>query len=297
MIHGKSLAQSYLENKNPKIKVHYILRNITIVFSKNYPIQRKIVKKSYILLLLLLTLELSAQKITIFAASDLKFALDSIKEEFVKKHPSANLNMIYGSSGKGMHQIENGAPYDIFFSANMAFVEKLYAQGDIVTPPKLYATGRIVLWSKHKEFDTTKGFENLKAPWVKKIAIANPSHAPYGEKAKQALESLKLYETLQKRLVLGENISQTAGFIASGSAEIGVIALALVLAPTIANSKNSNYYLIDDALHEPLLQGYGITKVGADKSLTQTFYDFLETKEANAILEHYGFIAKRGVKK
>ena len=251
-------------------------------------------KKSLVSLCLLLslTLDLFAQKITVFAASDLKFALDSIKEEFLKEYPKERVEMIYGSSGKGMRQIENGAPYDIFFSANMAFVEKLYKQGDITTKPKLYAIGRVVIWSKHKEFDAKIGFENLEKPWVKKIAIANPAHAPYGEKAKQALESLHLYEKINSKLVLGENISQTAGFIASGAADVGIIALSLALAPTIARSQHKSHYLIQSNLHEPLIQGYGITKVGSQKALSKEFYDFMRTKKATAIMKRYGFASK-----
>jgi molybdate transport system substrate-binding protein len=231
-----------------------------------------------------------ADKITIFAASDLKFALDDVKKEFLKANPKDELEMIYGSSGKGMHQIENGAPYDIFFSANMAFVETMYKKKDVVTKPKMYAIGRVAIWSKHKNFDATKGFENLKAPWVKKIAIANPTHAPYGEKAKQSMESVGIYEGLKPKLVLGENISQTAGFIASEAADVGIIALSLALAPTIANTGFNKYYLIDNKLHEPLEQGYGITKVGATKPLSKKFYDFMETKTADVIMKKYGFV-------
>ena len=189
-----------------------------------------------------------------------------------------------------MHQIENGAPFDIFFSANMDFVEKLYQKGDISTKPKMYALGRVVIWSKHKNFDVSKGFDNLKAPWVQKIAIAHPGHAPYGEKAKQSLESIGIYNDIESKLVLGENISQTAGFISSEAADIGVIALSLALAPTIANTEFNKYYLIDKKLHEPLNQGYGITKVGSTKSLSQKFYDFMENPKADAIMKKYGFV-------
>lgn len=243
-----------------------------------------------LILVLSLNGTLWADKITIFAASDLKFALDDVKAEFLKDNPKDEIETIYGSSGKGMHQIENGAPFDIFFSANMDFVEKLYQKGDISTKPKMYALGRVVIWSKHKNFDVSKGFDNLKAPWVQKIAIANPAHAPYGEKAKQSLESIGIYKDIESKLVLGENISQTAGFISSKAADIGVIALSLALAPTIANTEFNKYYLIDKKLHEPLNQGYGITKIGSTKSLSQKFYNFMENPKADAIMKKYGFV-------
>lgn len=244
------------------------------------------------LLLLSLSGNLLADKITVFAASDLKFALDNVKTEFLKVNPKDELEIIYGSSGKGMTQIVNGAPYDIFFSANMEFVEKMYKDGDVTTKPKMYALGRIVLWSKDKNFDATKGFENLKASWVQKIAIANPAHAPYGEKAKQAMESFGMYEGLKSKFVMGENISQTAGFIESGGADIGFIALALATAPTIANTPYSKYYLIDKKLHKPLEQGYGITKFGSAKSLSKKFYNFMETKTADTIMKKFGFVVE-----
>ncbi|QOG12422.1 molybdate ABC transporter substrate-binding protein [Arcobacter sp. FWKO B] len=228
-------------------------------------------------------------KITVFAAADLRFALDEVKEAFLKQNPSHEMEMIYGSSGKGLHQVENGAPYHLYYSANEAFVEKLYSQGDIITKPRLYALGRVVIWSTHPKFDANKGFDNLNESWVKKIAIASPAHAPYGEKAKQALESLNLYKNVETKLVLGENISHTAQFVQSGAADIGIIALSLALAPTIADSKTSSYYLIDDKLHEPLLQGYGITKYAKDSKLAFEFYDFTLTDDAMKIMKKYGF--------
>jgi len=232
---------------------------------------------------------LYADTVTVFAASDLKFALDSIKEKFQVLHPDDTLNMIYGSSGKGRVQVRKGAPYDLYFSANMDYVESLYKTGDIITRPKLYAIGRIVIWSRNKHFDAKKGFDNFKMPWVDKVTIANPAHAPYGEKAKQALESVGLYKALKPKIVFGENISQTANYINIKAADIGIVALSLVLAPNIAGSEYSRYYLIDDSLHEPLRQGYGITKHGAASKLAKAFYDFMETSEAQKIMKTYGF--------
>ncbi|MFA5454410.1 MAG: molybdate ABC transporter substrate-binding protein [Sulfurimonas sp.] len=246
--------------------------------------------KKIILGLMILSMSLFAEKITVFAAADLRFALDEVKAKFLKEHPKDEVETIYGSSGKGMHQIENGAPYDIYFSANEAFVEDLYKGGFVTTEPKLYAKGRIVIWSKNPNFDPKKGFDNMKEPWVKKIAIANPSHAPYGEKAKQAMQSIGIYKEVESKLVLGENISQTTQFIQSGAADIGVIAYSLALAPTIAKSEHPNFHLIDGNLHQPLLQGYGITKVGANKPLTKEFYNFMDTKEAQTIMQSYGFV-------
>ncbi|AKF24247.1 hypothetical protein YH65_01670 [Sulfurovum lithotrophicum] len=243
--------------------------------------------------ILLLNSLLFADTITVFAASDLKFALDSIKEKFLAQHPDDTVNMIYGSSGKGRIQVEKGAPYDLYFSANMDYVESLYKKGNIVTKPKLYAIGRIVIWSKNGHFDAKKGFENFKMSWVHKVTIANPSHAPYGQKAKQALESVGLYKVLEPRIVFGENISQTANYINMKAADIGIIALSLVLAPSIARSEYSSYYLIDDSLHEPLRQGYGITKHGSKSKLAKAFYAFMQTPQVQQIMKKYGFVINK----
>lgn len=236
---------------------------------------------------------LHAGEATIFAASDLKFALDTIKKAFRESHPKDTVRIIYGSSGKGKVQIANGAPYDIYFSANMDYVEALYKSGDIVTKPKLYAIGRLVLWSKHPQFDAKKGFANLSEKWVEKIAIANPSHAPYGEKAKQALIHAGVYDRIASKIVLGENISQTANFIKSGAADIGVIALSLVLAPSIAKSEHAEYFLIDERLHAPLRQGYGKTKYGKDNKVADAFLDFFRTPESQAVMKRFGFSVPR----
>ncbi|MDZ7818777.1 MAG: molybdate ABC transporter substrate-binding protein [Aliarcobacter sp.] len=245
--------------------------------------------KKIILSLMVLCSSIFADKITVFAAADLRFALDEVKKEFLKESSNHELEMIYGSSGKGMHQIENGAPYDLYFSANEEFVEKLYKEGHAIEPSKLYAVGRIVLWSKNPKFDAKKGFDNLKEPWVKKIAIANPTHAPYGEKAKQAMESLGIFKEIETKLVLGENISHTAQFIETQAADIGVIALSLALAPTISEGTNPDYYLIDYKLHQPLLQGYSITKYAKDNKFAREFYNYISTDRSKEILKKFGF--------
>ena len=246
--------------------------------------------KKIIITFWLLTNLLLANKITIFGASDLKFAMDTIKDEFLKENLENSIDIVYGSSGKGMRQIENGAPYDIYFSANMDYVKYLYKKGEIVTTPKLYAIGRVVIWSKNRHFNPQIGFDNFSQKWVDKIAIANPIHAPYGEKSKQAMESIGIYKKIKSQIVFGENISITAGYIYTQSVEIGIISLSLALSPNIANGKNFAYYLIDDKLHKPLNQGYGITKYGSSSTLAKKFYDFMQTDKANLIMKKFGFV-------
>ncbi len=249
--------------------------------------------KKILIGLLLISTIVYAQKITVLAAADMRFALNEVKNLFIKEHPKDSVEIVYGSSGKGLQQIENGAPYDLYFSANISYVQKLYDEGLVITKPKLYALGRIVIWSTSKNFDPKKGFANLTQPWVKKIAIANPTHAPYGEKAKQALENIGIYKDIKDKLVLGENIMQTTQFVDKGAADIGVISLSVALAPHVALGKYPNYYLIDNSLHKPLLQGFAITKRAKDNVLAHDFYNYISSPEAKKILERYGFVVPK----
>ena len=225
----------------------------------------------------------------IYAASDLKYTLDEIIAHFIKKHPGIVIKPIYGASGKGMVMIERGAPFDLFFSANLDYVTVLAKKGLIAKEPKVHAKGALVLWSTHPHFDPALGLKNLTQPWVRKVAIANPKHAPYGMKAKEALENVRIYDKLKAKLVYGANIAQTAGFVKTGAADIGIVALSLVLAPTIQKSGHSAYYLLDETLYTPLLQGYGITKRGVEKPEALAFYRFIESDEARRIMKKYGF--------
>jgi molybdate transport system substrate-binding protein len=243
--------------------------------------------KKIILGLMVLYSSIFAGEITVFAASDLKFALDEIKNLYSSTNKNVDINLIYGSSGKGMIQIENGAPFDIYFSANQSYVQNLYEKGLLIEKPKLYALGRIVIWSKDKNFNKNKGFDNLKENWVSKIAIANPEHAPYGEKAKQALEKVELYKEIEKKLIFGENISATTNMINIQAVQIGITALSLALAPT--NEGKDNYYLIDESLHEPLFQAYSITKYAQNNKEAKEFYKFISNIESLKILKKYGF--------
>lgn len=230
---------------------------------------------------------LAAGNLTIAAAADLKFAMEEIVTTFRKAHPDDQIDVIFGSSGKFNTQIQQGAPFDLYFSADIAFPRTLAEMGLSAGPVKPYAIGRIVLWSNVRDASKMT-LKDLTDPAIGKIAIASPRHAPYGKRAEEALRSVGIWDQLQDRLVQGENIAQTAQFIQTGNAEIGIIALALALNPTLA--KAGGYHLIDDRLHEPLEQGFIITRRAADNPLAQTFADFMGSPEARAIMIHYGFV-------
>src|SRR5947209_4943843 len=179
-----------------------------------------------------------ASEISVAAASDLNFAFKEIVAEFEKKTGST-VKLSLGSSGNFFAQLSNGAPFDLFFSADIGYPKKLEEAG-LAEPGTLYmyAVGRIVVWvPKGSPIAVAElGIKALQHPSVKKVAIANPKHAPYGRAAVAAMEHYKVHDTVKDKLVLGENISQTAQFIQTGGADIGIIALSLAVAPAMKES-------------------------------------------------------------
>jgi molybdate transport system substrate-binding protein len=229
----------------------------------------------------------AAEKITIAAAADLKFALDEIVALFGKAHPADRVETIYGSSGKFQTQIRQGAPFDLYFSADIAYPRKLREEGFAAAEVQPYAVGRIVLWSSSR--DASKmALADLAGSSIRKIAIANPKHAPYGKRAEEALKAAGVWEKVEARLVYGENVAQTAQFVQSGNVQVGIIALSLALSPELA--KQGSYALIPDHLHQPLEQGFIVTKRAENNPLAQAFACFMAGQEARAIMGRYGFV-------
>jgi molybdate transport system substrate-binding protein len=228
-----------------------------------------------------------ADKIVIAAAADLKFAMDEIVLSFKADHPADEVAVTYGSSGTFNRQIQQGAPYDVFFSADIAFPRDLVKTGLAASEVTPYAVGRIVLWSA--SLDATKlTLESLADPNVTRIAIANPRHAPYGKRAEEALRALSLWLKVETKLVLGENIAQTAQFVLSGSAQVGIVALSLAINRELASK--GGYWLIPDNLHEPLEQGFVITKRAAGSDLARRFSAYVGSRTARTIMRKYGFV-------
>src|ERR1700674_1187904 len=174
----------------------------------------------------------SESEITVAAASDLTFAFKDVAARF-EKQTGSSVKMSYGSSGNFFSQIQNGAPFDLFFSADIDYPRKLEAAG-LTEPGSMYpyATGKIVLWAPSvSKLDLSRGLAVLLDPGIRKIAIANPEHAPYGRAAVAAMRHEGIYDKVKDEFVLGENISQTAQFVESGNADVGVLALSLAVAP------------------------------------------------------------------
>jgi len=223
------------------------------------------------------------RKITVAAAADLNFAMEEVSKEFRAAHPDVELQVAYGSSGNYFAQIQSGAPFDLFLSADVEYPRKLAALGigakdSIFT----YAVGRLVVWvPANSRLDPATA---LRDPSVKLIAIANPKHAPYGRAAEAALRSMGVWDTVQSRLVLGENIAQTLQFVQSGAADAGVVALSLALAPAMQGQ--GRYWEIPLDSYPRMEQGGIILK---DSAGARELRAFLLSEVGRRILKRYGF--------
>jgi molybdate transport system substrate-binding protein len=231
----------------------------------------------------------AAEAPAVAAASDLKFALEEIARGY-RTVTGNDVKLVFGSSGNFYRQIGQGAPFQIFMSADEAFVYKLADAGKTEDRGQLYAIGRIVLYvprASNIALDPElAGFKAAIASGaIKRFAIANPQHAPYGRAAEEALRKLGVWDALRPRLVTGENVSQAAQFASGGSADGGVFAYSLVQAPQIAGS--GRYVLISEAFHQPLRQRMVLVKGATENA--RGFYRYLQTPAARAVFSRYGF--------
>lgn len=228
-----------------------------------------------------------AERITIAAASDLKFALDEIVAAFHAAYPADEVSVVYGSSGNFYAQIRQGAPYDLYFSADIAYPRMLQESGGTASEVIPYALGRIVLWSLGPDAAQIR-LEDLADSRFTRIAIANPRHAPYGKRAEEALRASGVWEQVKPRLVYGENIAQTLQFVQTGNAQIGIVALSLVLGSE--PMRRGSYQLIPAELHEPLEQGFVILRRAAGNALAPRFAQYMQGQAAREVLDRYGFV-------
>ena len=231
----------------------------------------------------------------IAAAADLKFALDELLKDFRVKHPDARIDVTYGSSGNFLAQLSQGAPFDVFLSADMSYPRKLVEQGLVEENGVFaYAVGYLALWVRRDSpLPVEKlGMKALLEPAAKHIAIANPQHAPYGRAAEAALKSQGLHAALEGKLVLGENVAQAAQFAQSGAAEVGIIALSLALAP--AMKEQGRYWKVPSSAYPRMEQGGALLKKAEDPELARQFRDALLDARSRPLLERYGFTPPGG---
>jgi molybdate transport system substrate-binding protein len=225
----------------------------------------------------------TARTLTIAAAADLNFAMDQVSREFRALHPEIGVQIDYGSSGTFYTQIRNGAPFDLFLSADVEYPRKLAGDGiGAADSVFTYAVGRIVVWVPARS--ALEPSTALHDPSVRHVAIANPQHAPYGRAAEAALRAMGLYGTVEKKLVLGENISQTLQFVESGAADVGIVALSLALAPSLRGA--GRYWEIPVTAYPKMEQGGIILKPSRAAS---EFRAFLLNNTGRGVLKQFGF--------
>jgi len=241
------------------------------------------------LLLLLTGSFASAQEITVAAAADMSAALPQLVEAYTKK-TGRTVKLSFGASGNLTNQIRNGAPFDVFFSADEEYPQQLISEG-LASKDTLYryAIGRLVLWVPNDSpLDLSKiGIQALLDPSVKKISIANPATAPYGRAAAAALRHFGIYDQVSSRLVLGENVSQAAQFVESGNAQAGLIALSHALAPAMKDK--GRYWTVPLDAYPTLNQAAVVLSRSKQGDAARSFLEFLRSPEAASLLTSYGF--------
>jgi molybdate transport system substrate-binding protein len=229
------------------------------------------------------------EEIAVAAASDLNYAMKDLAVRYQQK-TGDKVGLSFGSSGNFYSQIQSGAPYDLFFSADSDYPKKLVAAGKIeATSLRTYAVGHLVLWaSNSSNLDPRQlKMDLLLQKNVQKIAIANPEHAPYGRAALAALEHFGLKDLVSEKFVLGENVSQAAQFVQSGNAQAGLISLSLAMSPVMKAS--GKYWELPTDSYPAIQQAVGILTSSKHKQAAQAFIDFVTLPEGAAVLQQYGF--------
>lgn len=229
-----------------------------------------------------------AGDLTVAVAANVQYTFEELKAEF-QKETGINIKSIIGSSGKFTTQIENGAPFDVFLSADMDYPKTLKKEGLTYNDPKIYVYGMLVLWTMN-DVDLSSGIEAVASPAVRKIAIASPNTAPYGRQAVNALKHYNLYNQVNKKLVYGESIAQANQFITTKAADIGFTAKSVVLA---ANMKDKGKWIeVEKDAYDPIAQGAVILKHAQKENLddAQKFFDFLFSDQAAEIFKKYGYV-------
>ena len=239
-----------------------------------------------VLLLCLLPLLAKAEEVTVAAAANVQFTLDELREAFTRK-TGIEVKTIIGSSGKLTAQIENGAPFDIFMSADTSFPERLFKGGLTLEAPRVYAYGYLVLWT-FKDIDLSKGLAGLADSAIGKIAIASPQMAPYGLQAVNAVRHENLYEQIESKLVYGESISQVNQFVTTQAADVGLTAQSVVMSANMIDK--GRWVAVDPQAYEPIAQAMVLLEsAGKNEAAARKFYDFMSSPDAREIFVKYGY--------
>jgi molybdate transport system substrate-binding protein len=238
---------------------------------------------------IILNFYLEAKSINVAVAANVSYAMDSLLKEFHTLYPNSKVKITIGSSGKLTAQIKNGAPYDLFLSANMKYPQALYDEAKAITKPVVYAKGGLVLLStKHRTF--VKGIDTVKSMLVKRIAIANPTTAPYGKATLEALKKSKNYEAIEHKIIYGESISQTVSYTLLG-ADLGFIAKSSLYSPKMKRFAKDAYWIdVDSSLYTPIKQGIVLLQKGKNNQDAKNFYQFMLSVKAQSILKDFGYL-------
>lgn len=225
----------------------------------------------------------AASELTVAAASDLTPAFEELGREFEASRKT-KVVFVFGSTGLLTRQIENGAPFDLFAAANVTYIDQLEQKGLIVPgTERVYARGRITLWTSADSKLKIEKIEDLAGADVHRIAIANPDHAPYGLAAREALQTARIWDAVQPKLVFGDNIRQTLQFAETGNVEVAIVALSLSV------QSKGRWVLVPEELHKPLDQGLGIIKGTKNEEAARAFSDFVNGAQGREIMKKYGF--------
>jgi molybdate transport system substrate-binding protein len=230
----------------------------------------------------------AAQTLSVAAAANLSFALKALDAEYAKEQPDVTVTATTAASGDLVAQIEHGAPYDVFLSADLHFAQVL-AKAGAADPKSLavFAVGRLVLWTTRPGIAVDNVAATVRDPRVMRLAIANTDTAPYGRAARQAMEKLGAWADAQPKLVVGESISQATQFVETGNADAGFVALSVVLSPKLKGK--GTWAEVSPGLYAPLEQGAVITLHGAQNPAAQGFLAFLHSDPAKKILQDFGY--------
>jgi len=222
--------------------------------------------------------------LTVSAAADLVYAFTELGRAF-EQETGIPVVFNFGSTGQLAQQIEQGAPVDLFAAANVSFVEDLAHKGRVLPDTvALYGRGRITLWTRTDSPLSIDSIEDLAQPAVQRIAIANPDHAPYGMAAREALQSAGLWETVQRKLIQGENVRQTLQYAETGNVDVAIVALSLSL------QEEGRWTLIPEELHAPIDQALAVVTDSRQQAAARAFADFINGPAGRPIMRHYGFV-------
>lgn len=244
--------------------------------------------------LLIVPLPARTQTLRIAAAADLQYVMPELIKGFVQKHPKVRLEVVYGSSGNFTMQIQSGAPFDVFFSADMRYPTRLSDVGLTTAKPQRYATGQMVVWIAAQSLQSIQAgvrpmnLHFLRHPGIRRIAIANPLHAPYGERAQEALKTLNLWTIVENRLVKADNVAQAAQFAATDNVEAAIISLSQAMIPAL--TAKGKYALINKTLYSPLEQGVVILSRSKERVLAEKFIRYICSSEGALVLTQFGFL-------